>query len=80
VMPECEEIQAIAAGDSFVAAATDAGIIRFFTTMGTQREVVALPGQVLALAAHDNKLAVAYHTSNIDDLDLVGSNDELPLC
>lgn len=63
-MPECEEIQAIAAGDCFVAAATDAGIIRFFTTMGAQREVVALPGQVLALAANDNKLAVAYHTSN----------------
>ena len=63
-MPECEEIQAIAAGESFVAAATDAGIIRFFTTMGTQREIVALSGHVLTLAANDNKLAVAYHTSN----------------
>jgi chromosome transmission fidelity protein 4 len=63
-MPDCEEIQAIAAGDSFVAAATDAGFIRFFTPMGTQREAVVMPGQVLALAAHDNKLAIAYHTSN----------------
>lgn len=63
-MPDCEEIQAIAAGENFVAAATDAGIIRFFTTMGTQREVISVPGPVVALSASDNKLAVVYHTSN----------------
>lgn len=63
-MPECEEIFAVAAGGNFVAVATDAGIIRFFTTMGTQREVVAVPGPVVALSAFDNKLVVAYHTSN----------------
>lgn len=63
-MPECEEIQAIAAGETFVAAATDAGVIRFFTTMGTQREVIAVPGTVVAMSASGNKLAVAYHTSD----------------
>lgn len=63
-MPECEEIQAIAAGETFVAAATDARVIRFFTTMGTQREVVAVPGTVVAMTALENKLAVAYHTSD----------------
>ena len=62
-MPDCEEIQAVAAGDSFVAVATDSGIIRFFTTMGTQREVIAIPGPVVALAASENKLAVAYYAS-----------------
>lgn len=63
-MPDCEEIQAIAAGENFVAAATDAGFIRFFTTMGTQREIISVPGPVVALSASDNKLAVVYHSSN----------------
>lgn len=66
-MPECEEIQAVAAGDNFVAVATDARIIRFFTTMGTQREVVAVAGPVVALSASENNLAVAYHTSEVSD-------------
>lgn len=64
-MPECEEIQGIAAGDNFVAVATDAGIIRFFTTMGTQREVIAISGPVVALSASENKLAVVYYASNL---------------
>lgn len=63
-MPDCDEIQAIAAGETFVAAATDAGVIRFFTIMGTQREVIAVPGRVVAMTASENKLAVAYHTSD----------------
>lgn len=63
-MPECEEIQAIAAGETFVAVATDAGFIRLFTLMGTQREIVLVPGPVVALAASGDKLVVAYHTSN----------------
>lgn len=63
-MPDCEEIMAIAAGESFVAVATDAEVIRFYTTMGTQREVIAVPGPVVAMSASDNKLVVAFHTSN----------------
>lgn len=63
-MPECEEIQGVAAGKSFVAVATDAGYLRLFTTMGTQREVVIIPGPFLCMSAFENKLAVAYHTSN----------------
>lgn len=63
-MPDCEVISGIAAGGSFVAVATDALLIRFFTTMGTQREVVAVSGPVVAMSAYENKLAVVYHTSN----------------
>lgn len=63
-MSDCEEIQAIAVGESFVAVATDLNYVRFFTTMGTQREVIAVPGQVVAMSGYDNKLLIAYHTSN----------------
>ncbi|CRK92164.1 CLUMA_CG005767, isoform A [Clunio marinus] len=63
-MPECEEIYGIAAGRKFVAVATDAGFIRLFTTMGTQREVISVPGHTVALSAYENKLVVVYHSSN----------------
>lgn len=63
-MPECEVITNVASGATFVAVATDAGLIRFFTTMGTQREVICVPGPVVTMAASDTTLATAYHTSN----------------
>ncbi|KAG5680390.1 hypothetical protein PVAND_009899 [Polypedilum vanderplanki] len=63
-MPDCEEIMCITAGSSFVAVATDAGYLRIFTTMGTQREIVMLPGQIVCLSAFGNKLVAAYHSSN----------------
>lgn len=62
-MPDCEEITCIAAGDKFVAVATDAGLVRFFSTMGTQREVIAVPGVIVTMSAMDNNLVIAYHTS-----------------
>lgn len=63
-MPDCEEIKCIVAGKAFVAVATDAGYLRLFTTMGTQREILILPGSVVCLAAYENKLLAAYHSSN----------------
>jgi chromosome transmission fidelity protein 4 len=63
-MPDCEEIKCIATGNSFVAVATDAHYIRLFTTMGTQREIVMVPGPIVCLSASDNKLVAVYHTSN----------------
>lgn len=63
-MPGIEEIQCIATSSSFVAVATDAGFIRFFTIMGTQREVILVPGKIVTMAGDDNKLAVVYNTSS----------------
>lgn len=63
-MPECEEIQGIATGKSFIAVATDAGYLRIFTTMGTQREVLMIPGKFVCMSAYENKLIAAYHTSD----------------
>ena len=63
-MPGVEEIQCIATSSTFVAVATDAGLIRFFTIMGTQREVILVPGIIVTMAGDDNKLAVVYNSSN----------------
>lgn len=62
-MPDCEEIIGIATGESFVAVVTSSDYIRLFTTMGTQREVISVPGPIVCTSAFGNKLIVAYHTS-----------------
>lgn len=62
-MPNCEEILCVAASTKLVAVATDARFLRIFSAMGTQREIVSLPGPVVAVAAHDNRILVAYHSA-----------------
>ena len=60
-LPEGEEGQSIAAGDNFVALSTSRRNLRIFTVGGTQREIVALPGPVVAMNGLGNALIVAYH-------------------
>lgn len=62
-MPNCEEILCVAASTKLVAVATDARFLRIFSAMGTQREIVSLPGPVVAVAAHDDRILVAYHSA-----------------
>lgn len=66
-MPNCEEILCVAASTKLVAVATDARFLRLFSAMGTQREIVSLPGPVLSLAAHGDRILVAYHSSPASD-------------
>lgn len=63
VLPEEEEALCVAAGHGFVAMVTDKRMLRVFTTCGTQREVISLPGPVVCLTAHQQTLAVAYHSA-----------------
>lgn len=62
-MPNCEEILCVAASSKLVVVATDARFVRIFSALGTQREIVSLPGPVVAVAAHDDRIIVAYHSS-----------------
>lgn len=62
-MPNCEEILGVAASTKLVAVATDARYLRIFSAIGTQREILSLSGPVLALAAHEDRILVAYHSS-----------------
>lgn len=66
-MPNCEGIQCVAASAKLVAVATDARYLRIFSPMGTQREVVSLAGQAIALASQNNRILVAYHSSAPSD-------------
>ncbi|KAG7206975.1 hypothetical protein KM043_000866 [Ampulex compressa] len=60
-LPEGEEGRCIAAGDNFIAIGTSRRNLRIFMISGTQREVIALPGPVVAMNALGNYLTVAYH-------------------
>lgn len=61
-MPNCEEILCVAASEKLVAVATDARYLRLFSAMGNQREVLSLPGPVVALSAYADRILVAYHS------------------
>ncbi|XP_033334142.2 WD repeat and HMG-box DNA-binding protein 1 isoform X2 [Megalopta genalis] len=60
-LPEDEEGHCVAAGDTFVALATSKRNLRLFTVGGTQREIVSLPGPVVAMNGLKNALVIAYH-------------------
>ncbi|KAK3792342.1 hypothetical protein RRG08_046651 [Elysia crispata] len=60
-MPEGENIQAITVSDKWAALATDSRTIRIFSIGGLQRHVFTLPGDVVSLASHRDRLLVAYH-------------------
>lgn len=60
-MPDCEEIFAVCTSEKVVAVATDSRFLRIFTVLGTQREIISIPGPVVALAAHDDQILVAFH-------------------
>lgn len=66
-LPDCEEIEAVAASETFVAIATDARFVRLFTVMGTQREVISIPGPVVTMSGFEDKLLVAYHNSKVEN-------------
>ncbi|XP_076761304.1 WD repeat and HMG-box DNA-binding protein 1 isoform X2 [Xylocopa sonorina] len=61
-LSEDEEGHCIAAGDNFVALSTSKRHLRIFTVGGTQREIVAVPGPVVAMNGFKNDLVLAYHT------------------
>ena len=52
-MPDKEEVMAVCTGLGWVAAATDRRNLRLFSTGGVQKEVLSLPGPVVALAGHE---------------------------
>ncbi|XP_076276688.1 WD repeat and HMG-box DNA-binding protein 1 [Lasioglossum baleicum] len=60
-LPEDEEGCCVAAGDTFVALATSKRNLRLFTVGGTQREIISLPGPVVAMNGFRNALVIAYH-------------------
>lgn len=60
-LPQGEEALALAVGDSWLAVATSRRLLRFYTISGLQRGLISLPGPVVCLAGHGNKLFIAFH-------------------
>jgi chromosome transmission fidelity protein 4 len=62
--PAGESAAVLAAGATFVAAATSARLVRVMTPMGVQTAVFSLEGAPVALAAQGSMLAVVWHASH----------------
>lgn len=48
-------------GENWVAACTDARIVRIFSLGGTQRFLFSIPGPVVVMSAHTDQLFIVYH-------------------
>ncbi|XP_045493437.1 WD repeat and HMG-box DNA-binding protein 1 [Colias croceus] len=59
-LPDTEEILCVSAA-GLVACATNARLLRIFTPLGTQRQVLSLSGPVVALAGFNTTVFVVYH-------------------
>ncbi|XP_016974599.2 WD repeat and HMG-box DNA-binding protein 1 [Drosophila rhopaloa] len=62
-LPDCETVDALVATSHLVAVATSSSFLRIFSVMGTQREVLTIPGPVVALSGNEHSLMVIYHSS-----------------
>ncbi|XP_004517331.1 WD repeat and HMG-box DNA-binding protein 1 [Ceratitis capitata] len=61
--PDCESTEALVATNKLVGVATSMQFLRLFTVMGTQREIISIPGPVVALAGHEDRILVVYHSA-----------------
>jgi chromosome transmission fidelity protein 4 len=59
-MPKKEEIKAIAQGDDWIAVATSHHFLRIISLGGIQQQLFSIPGPVITLAAHGEKLAIVF--------------------
>ncbi|KAL8588870.1 hypothetical protein ACOMHN_051464 [Nucella lapillus] len=60
-VPDGEVIQAVAAGEGWVAVATSRRAVRVMTVGGVQLTTFTLPGPVVCLAGHRQRLMAVYH-------------------
>ncbi|ALC41937.1 Ctf4 [Drosophila busckii] len=62
-LPDCESVEALVATGQLIGVATSSHFLRLFSVMGTQREVISIPGDVVALAGHEDSLLLVYHAA-----------------
>ncbi|XP_065367282.1 WD repeat and HMG-box DNA-binding protein 1 [Calliphora vicina] len=62
-LPDCESVEAICATSKMVAAISNLQYLRIFTVMGTQREIISVPGPVVCVAGYEDRILVCYHSA-----------------
>ncbi|XP_030855672.1 WD repeat and HMG-box DNA-binding protein 1 isoform X2 [Strongylocentrotus purpuratus] len=60
-LPKGENIKGLAIGGGWIGVGSDKRLVRLYSTSGIQREIFSLPGPIISMAAHGDKLLVAYH-------------------
>ena len=60
-LPIGEEVVCTALGDSWVACGTSKQLLRIFSSGGIQSSILALPGPIVSMAGHGERLMVVWH-------------------
>ncbi|XP_050526875.1 WD repeat and HMG-box DNA-binding protein 1 [Daktulosphaira vitifoliae] len=60
-LPENEDIVGLAVTTEWIAVATSYRFLRLFTIAGGQREIVSIPGSIVAISGSENRLVVVHH-------------------
>lgn len=63
-LSDYENVQCVAVGNGFIAAATNKKFLRIYSATGMEVSVSWLKGPVVSMVAMDNYLAVVYHAAN----------------
>lgn len=63
ILPDCESVEAICATSKMVAVASNMQFLRIFTVMGTQREIISIPGPVVCMSGYEDRLLICYHSA-----------------
>lgn len=62
-LPDCECVEAICATSKLVASVSNMNYLRIFTLMGTQREVISIPGPVVCINGYEDRILVCFHSA-----------------
>lgn len=60
-LPDDEDICGLAVTADWVAVATSMRFLRLFALSGTQREILSIPGPIVAVNGSRNRLVVVHH-------------------
>lgn len=60
-LPEDEDICGLAVTADWIAVATSMNFLRLFTLGGCQREIISIPGPIVAINGSRNRLVVIHH-------------------
>lgn len=62
-LPDCESVDALCATSKMVVVASNMQFLRIFSVMGTQKEVISIPGPVVCMSGYEDRVLVCYHSA-----------------
>lgn len=67
-LPENEDVIGLAVTTEWIAVATSYRFLRLFSIAGGQREIVSIPGPIVAISGSENRLVVVHHCGSRNNI------------